>query len=305
MIRILSYFFIYAFLGWCTEVVYAASKTGKFVNRGFLNGPYCPIYGFGIILVLYLLEPVKNSIFYLFLGSVLITSAIELTAGVVLKRIFHQTWWDYSDIPLNIGGYICLHFSLIWGVACLVVVDRIHPLIFSLVNWIPRAVSKVILIIFICLYIVDLISTVKSILKLNKKLELIDEITLKIREASENLGENLATGAIALIQKKEDIEESIEAKKDIVRADIAGIKQAQQRVLAHRKQAVSDLSRAYRELLGTSFFGQKRLLEAFPGLKSIDYKDALEKLRKALLDELGVSNETETNCGQNDTDEEK
>lgn len=319
MINILCYFFIYAFLGWCTEVVYAAVKTGKFVNRGFLNGPYCPIYGAGVILVLYLLDPVKNNIFYLFLGSILITSTIELIGGFVLKKIFHHTWWDYSNMPFNIGGYICLQFSLIWGIACLVVVDRIHPLISYLVNWIPQRVNELFLIMSACLYIVDLVSTIKSILKLNRKLALIDEITSKIKETSDNLGEDLANGAIALSQKKEDMEESFEAKKEAVeegfearkevveesieaekktiRADIDEMKYTEQKAFTHQKQTLIELRKSYRELMGTQFFGQKRLLKAFPGLKSIDYKDSLEKLRKTILNGFN-NNGTEANRKQ-------
>lgn len=315
MINILCYFFIYAFLGWCTEVVYAAVKTGKFVNRGFLNGPYCPIYGAGVILVLYLLDPVKNNIFYLFLGSILITSMIELIGGFVLKKIFHHTWWDYSNMPFNIGGYICLQFSLIWGIACLVVVDRIHPLISYLINWIPQRVNELFLIMSACLYIVDLVSTIKSILKLNRKLALIDEITSKIKETSDNLGEDLANGAIALSQKKEDMEESFEAEKEAVeegfeaekeaiRADIDEMKYAQQKAFTRQKQTLIELRKSYRELLGTQFFGQKRLLKAFPGLKSIDYKDSLEKLRKTLLNGLN-NNETGANRKQDSINQTK
>ncbi len=261
IINVLWYFFIYAFLGWCTEVVYAAAKTGKFINRGFLSGPVCPIYGVGLLLVIYILEPVKNNIIYMFLGSILITSTIEFMAGFLLEKIFYQKWWNYSDMPFNIGGYICLLFSLIWGLACLLIVDRIHPMIFAIVTLIPPLVSKVLLTTLAVLLIIDLISTVKSVLKLNKKLEIIDEITLKIREASDSIGESLANGTINFVHKKEDLE----------------------KVLARRKEVLSDLQQAKKELLETTFFGQKRLLKAFPGLKSIHHKDALEKLRVHIL----------------------
>ena len=94
------YFVIYAFLGWCCEVIFAALKTGKFVNRGFLNGPVCPVYGFGMLLVIgmqvFLLGSSDN-IFTLFAGSFVLTSAIEFLTGFVLERVFHDKWWDYSD----------------------------------------------------------------------------------------------------------------------------------------------------------------------------------------------------------------
>ena len=86
------YFFIYAFLGWCTEVSFFAVKKGKFVNRGFLNGPVCPVYGFGLVAVIAALTPLKDNLLLLFLGSVLITSALEFLTGWALEKIFHTRW---------------------------------------------------------------------------------------------------------------------------------------------------------------------------------------------------------------------
>jgi len=287
-INIIWFFFIYAFLGWCTEVVYAAGETGKYVNRGFLNGPACPIYGIGVILVLNLLDPVKDNVFSMFIGSVIITSTIEFTAGFILEKIFHQRWWDYSDKPFNIGGYICPSFSLAWGLACLVVADRIHPLILSFVNWVPQTASQVLLIIFACIFAVDLTATVRSVLNLNRKLEIMDDFTLKIREASDNIGENLVTGTIAIVQKKEDLEESIEATKDRLEENLIEIRDARQKALEHRRQALEELHKANREFLEARAFGQRRLLKAFPGLKSIEHKEALEELKKHILREFNT-----------------
>ena len=100
------YLLIYACLGWCAEVAFAAVKTGKFVNRGFLNGPVCPIYGFGVCLVVFCLGPVQGNLVFLFLGAVVLTSAIEYATGYVLEKVYHEHWWDYSKRPLNIKGYI-------------------------------------------------------------------------------------------------------------------------------------------------------------------------------------------------------
>ena len=115
----LMYFFIYAFIGWVVEVSFHAVTVGKFINRGFLSGPYCPIYGFGAISVIYFLTDIaeKNK-FVLFLGSIAIATAIEFVAGFLLEKIFHERWWDYSDRKLNVGGYICIEFSVIWGLFC-------------------------------------------------------------------------------------------------------------------------------------------------------------------------------------------
>jgi hypothetical protein len=117
---------------------------------------------------------------------------------------------------------------------------------------------------------------------LNKKLEIIDDISLKIREASEGIGENIATGAIVMAQKKEELEKSIEATKEILDTEITEMRTAQQIALDHRRQALDDLRRANRELLEATYYGQKRILKAFPGLKSINHKEALEKLKNLI-----------------------
>ena len=149
-------FFIYAFLGWCTEVSYAATKTGKFVNRGFLNGPWCPIYGFGVVIVLAFLEPLKDNLFLLFLGSVVLTSALEWLTGFLLEKLFAQRWWDYSNEPFNLSGYICLRFSLAWGFACLFVVKLLHPTVLLFIRLIPHLVGLVLLGILMVVMAIDL-----------------------------------------------------------------------------------------------------------------------------------------------------
>ena len=124
--QLLWYFFIYAVLGWCVEVIFCTATTGQWVNRGFLNGPLCPIYGFGMVIVLLCLIPLQGSLPLLFLGSFLLTSALELVTGFVLKKAFHTTWWDYSDQPFNLGGYVCLGFSLAWGLGGMAAVSYTH-----------------------------------------------------------------------------------------------------------------------------------------------------------------------------------
>ena len=135
------YFFIYAVLGWCTEVIFAAVNTGKFVNRGFLNGPLCPMYGVGVAVIVFCLSPLEDNVWLTFLAAVVLTSGLEWITGFVLEKLFHQRWWDYSGLPFNIGGYICLKFSLAWGLACLLILKVIHPGIAALVHHIPFMLS--------------------------------------------------------------------------------------------------------------------------------------------------------------------
>ena len=127
-------FIIYAFIGWCAEVSFAAVDSGKFVNRGFLNGPYCPIYGCGVVIVVAVLTPIKESLFILFLGSMLLTTVLEFLTGFILEKVFHNKWWDYSDKPFNIMGYVCLKFSILWGLACTFIMKVLHPSIYKFIT---------------------------------------------------------------------------------------------------------------------------------------------------------------------------
>ena len=189
--QILWYFYIYGFLGWCSEVAFAAVAHGKFVNRGFVNGPICSIYGFGVMSVLLVLGPLKSSFWLLFGGSVLFTSAIEYLTGWVLEKVFHDKWWDYSKRPLNIKGYVCLEFSVLWGLACVFVVDVFQPLVAKVVDLIPKKLGWVLLGTFSALWIADNIITAMEIRKLPKKLRALQAIEDSLTAISDEIGEEI------------------------------------------------------------------------------------------------------------------
>ncbi len=184
-------FFIYAFLGWCVEVAFHAVSKGVFINRGFLNGPWCPIYGCGMLLVVGILYPLRSHLLILFFGSVILTSALEFVTGFVLEKLFHSKWWDYSDLPFNIMGYVCLKFSLYWGLAGTFVIDIIHPILFGLMRLIPQIVGDVLLGVLIVAMLVDISFTVSTILKINRRLKLLDDLSKGLRQVSDDIGENL------------------------------------------------------------------------------------------------------------------
>ena len=182
---------VYSFLGWCCEVAFAAVRRGIFVNRGFLNGPVCPIYGFGVLIVLLVLEPVKDNLALLFFGSMVLTSALEFFIGFIMEQFFHDKWWDYSENPFNIKGYICLEFSLVWGAACVLVVDVLHPMIFKLICAIPEKLSLWLMVFFTAVLISDAVITLWNMLKLPKRLRAIDELEKAMTAVSDAIGEKV------------------------------------------------------------------------------------------------------------------
>ena len=190
-------FLIYAFAGWCCEVMFVAVNEGHFVNRGFLAGPVCPIYGCGVSLIVLCLSPVQGNLLLLFVGSVLLTSLIEFVTGFVLEKIFHQKWWDYSDLPFQLGGYVCLRFSLLWGVACVAALRLVHPLVMKLIRWVHPLAGHILLAVALVVLVVGMGVTVAALLKIKKQFRLLDEMEARIREVAEGLGKNLAAGATA------------------------------------------------------------------------------------------------------------
>ena len=280
-------FFIYSFLGWCLEVCFFALNTGKFVNRGFLNGPVCPIYGFGVVIVVLCLTPLMENTLLLFLGSVLLTSLLELGVGFALEKLFHQRWWDYTNEPFNLGGYICLRFSLAWGLACLLVMEIIHPSVLWLILHIPHTLGLVLLACFVSVMAVDLTATVRTIARINRSLGQIDELAGRIND----LGENLADRVLDAAEKGADWKESLADRREDLMEDLASWKEelAEQRSeyqldlalrRAKRLEELEQLRKSLSELLDRHTFGQRRLLRAFPQMRSIDHKQALERLRQ-------------------------
>ena len=156
-------FIIYTFLGWTAEVIFVYITTKKFVNRGFLIGPACPIYGFGAVLLIINLSKIKGNNFKKFIVAMLVFSAFEFIASWILEVVFHQRWWDYSDAIFNIQGRICLSFSLLWGIIGVLFANFIHPFIKGKVDkGVSRStlkVQRVLLYSFLGILLVDFIAS--------------------------------------------------------------------------------------------------------------------------------------------------
>lgn len=168
---IVFYFFIYSFLGWCIEVSYAYFSRGYFVNRGFLYGPFTPIYGVGSLSIILLLNNFKDNILLLFILATILTSALEYITAVILENVFKSKWWDYSEDPFNIKGRICLYFSLAWGAAAAFMVKFIQPLVEKAVSSVDFNIGIILFYCIIVYFIVDFILTLVSLIEFNKVLE--------------------------------------------------------------------------------------------------------------------------------------
>lgn len=230
-------FFIYAILGWGVEVVYATVNSGKFVNRGFLNGPYCPIYGFGVLIVALCLMPLQKNLAALFFGSVLLTTLLELVTGFLLERIFNEKWWDYTDEHFNFRGYICVKFSILWGMACVMVIRVIHPMVLRFVHWLPHTAGVIVLAVLLTGFACDAGVTVLAILKIKKKIRLLDTIAKEMRSVSDQLGENLSEGVLGAMERNRKSKQEFALRRELTMVELDDLR-AKAEALAARYKVV-------------------------------------------------------------------
>jgi uncharacterized membrane protein len=297
---------IYSFLGWVLEVVYHAVGQGLVVNRGFLNGPVCPIYGVGVILIFTLAELVyeggveATQTIVLFAGGVVFATAVELFGGWALDKLFHARWWDYSNEPFNLHGYICLKFSLLWGLAIVFVVRVLHPFIAAhSAAMIPEKYGWPVLAVLGAAYLADIIVTVAIIIGLNKRITELDDMRANMRTVSDNLSEVLGKGGLMTAQRiesgqvqaalaKAELAEKMEAGRAEAAGRIEKVRaDAQQRRDARAEALEAQLDRA-EATVGVWFEKQskmrtyimKRIIKAFPDFALHEHEETLAELKQ-------------------------
>ena len=280
-VKTVYWFFLYGCIGWCVEVVYAAVKEHKLVNRGFLCGPICPIYGFGMVGLVYSVQliPLPDSgsmsaVSIFFIGMVL-TTAIELVGGWVLYKLYHTRWWDYSKMKYNLGGYICPQFSLLWGLGSVLMIKVVHPLLARGSNPMPFRVMLILDIVLLIIFVVDVIVSTAAAIGLNKYLSEIDELRARLRVTSDKLTTVLGTGAMTADTVLDEQKLQLALAKLEGRENTAELRaEATARVAELREK----LAAVDRHPLST-----RRLLRAFPNMKSLNYAETLAATRTAVI----------------------
>ena len=279
---ILFSFFIYGFLGWCSEVAFAAFKQHSFVNRGFLNGPICPIYGIGVTVVVASLQPCVGNLILLYITSTILVTFLEWLTGFLLEKMFHHRWWDYSEMPLNIGGYVCPLFSAIWGVACVLIVKFIYPFTDKLVSFLPIWLGKFLLVLLSIALLADICITVQGILKFNKRLALMEDIAKELRNISDQIGENIYDSMMDSLEAQD----RLKARADVIRERVGEARQENTEEVRARmdslKQRAEELRAGYEKMAKLPTFTSRRILRAFPKMMPREHVREFGQLRRIL-----------------------
>ena len=280
--RVVLYFFVYGCVGWGVEVAYAAITTRQLVNRGFLNGPICPIYGFGMVALVTAMQLVPkpeqtgegaNTVLVFFVGM-FITTLIELVGGWVLFKLFHTRWWDYSMYRFNLGGYICPQFSLLWGLGSVLMVKVVHPLVAGLSMPLPGVPLLIVDAVLLVVFGVDVALSAAAAIGLNRYLTEIDEMRAALRRTSDRLTEVIGTNAMTAdtLLDEQKLQLTLAAMES--RDNVEEWRAQMNEVLEHASTLRDKLDAMTRDRSG-----MQRLLRAFPDMQSLEHSEAVDALR--------------------------
>ena len=238
------WFMIYSVVGWIYESILCSVAQKKFINRGFLNGPYCPIYGSGAVLVILVLGKLTNP-FLLFFAGALLTCSLEYLTSFVMEKLFHARWWDYSKRKFNINGRVCLLGAVVFGAFSVILIKLVHPFVSDVTNSLPRAALHWLAAVMFAIIAADECVTIGGIAGFNKKLK-------ELAAAIEN------------------------AKAD------AGLKLHDKGGLGSEVyNAVHNAAAVFVQKLNAQ---QRRILAAFPKLRTMEHSDILNDVRKLIAD---------------------
>jgi len=254
----LMFFYIYCFFGWCFESAVVSLNQKKFVNRGFMRGPFLPIYGSGAIVILIATLPIQDSYILTFLAGAFAATVLEYVTGVCMEALFQVRYWDYSQKKFQFQGHICLTSTLAWGALSIFMVNVIHLPIEKGVLVIPEQVLNGVVFVFTAVFAADFASSFRTAIDLKNVLM-----------SSEKLQKELLTLQI----RAEQIEARINYEKEKISSEKEKLAQELQAI--HEKQIIN------MDKLRSRLSADKiRLLMRNPSARSGKYREALERLKE-------------------------
>lgn len=272
-------FILYCFFGWIYESCLVSFRKKAWVNRGFLNGPILPIYGAGATIVYIFIAPIQDNSALVFVIGALLATILEYVTSYVMERLFHAKWWDYSNNRYNIKGRVCLLATMFWGFLSILMTDVLQPAMNSIINWIPRRIGEVAGVVIFVLFVIDIMVTVVCTLQLDQKFAELAKIREEIsdylestrlyetKEEWKNRFEELSIASIS---------DSFREQLDLRVTQIGSRFENREELEQKFKGIVS----RYNKSAELKNIVHKRILRAFPNMKSLRSDKILDDLRK-------------------------
>lgn len=273
---LLYYFFIYSALGWVMETTLVSVREHRFVNRGFLTGFYCPIYGVGMCSIYILCSLFAKYPFEIFIIGMFFATTLEYFTSWIMEVIFKATWWDYSHLRFNLHGRVCLRISFAWGLLAVVFIQFIHPFIAQLVATIPFRIGSLLLYLIILWVWIDIAFSIYSAFNLKNKFSSIIAIhhelvcileQSKFYELSDELKKFLDLKKLPL-----NFMVVFEKAKEL-------LPDTSDNTLLKLHQKITYLREKYLSSLADYKLGEKRLIKAFPQLTIHKLNTLMRKLK--------------------------
>lgn len=279
MYHIINWFYIYSFLGWLWESSYVSFKEKKLVNRGFVTGPVCTIYGFGAVIVYLILKPISGNIILLYLGGVIVPTILEYATAVLMETLFHTSWWDYSKNKYNFQGRICLGASLGWGAFSVILFYVFQPFVERIVALYSVATGELLVRIATLVYAVDFGMSYMNAMQIGEKLRNMDAVmdelyeyiqNSRLYESTEELKGRLAHYRLNeyVPELKHRLEERVNAMVAFAGETPDELRSRQENRRAELAERISAAQKRFERLKGMGNVFTRRTMNAYPNMKS-------------------------------------
>ncbi len=307
LLQWIAFFYIYCFFGWCFESGYASIKNKRLENRGFLRGPYIPIYAFGAIFVLIITDSFQGNIFEVYFSGMIAATVLEYVTGYIMEKLFKVKYWDYSDHKFNLNGYISLSTSIAWGFLSVALTDFLQVNVYKFVSSLAKTTLKTSVIIISIIFFSDLLLSVKAAFSLARAYATLMKAKSEFGEVGAKLT-GMAEGFVSETQSKlTSIRDSVsnqvnraneyisggKVSLSALKSDIEGKLSSLSNSVASKSPAYLDLKLRYevaREKYNLNFpkigkvmsFFIRNMIKGNPGLnkKYLDQMKELVEIRK-------------------------
>lgn len=290
VIQWLFFFYFYCFFGWCFESTYVSIKSRKLTNRGFMRGPFLPIYGSGAIMMLVVSMPFHDNIVLTYIAGCIGATALEYVTGVTMEALFKVRYWDYSKNRFNFQGHICLGSTLAWGVLTIVMTEFVHVPVERFVLSIPSQVLTIITLVLTACIVSDFALSFKAAIDLRNVLVKMEQAREELVHIQRRLDVIIALTNEDVENRKEEFTENVAELKGSIENKLESLKHAIQtrpsEYLESVKEELLELKTKYavnlekRNNLSTiKDFFQRDMLRSNP-LTSVKFKEALEELKQ-------------------------
>lgn len=292
IIRWLFFFYFYCFFGWIFESAYVSLRSKKFVNRGFMRGPFLPIYGSGAIMMLVVSMPFQDNIFLTYIAGCIGATVLELVTGVAMEALFKVRYWDYSNQKFNYKGHICLSSTIAWGFLTIFMTEFLHKVVEKIISFIPAMTINVVTVIVTVYIIIDFTLSFKAAMDLRDILVGLEKAKQEMERIQKRLDVIIAVAnderemrklenSMRIDDLMESIEERFGAFKERIKINPSEfMEDVREEITELRSRYIVEKEHRLQFKRLKDFY-QRALIKGNPTMYSRRFEEALEELKKA------------------------